>query len=56
MTNMRRVTICIPDEINKQILDLRKTDEYVSCTFGEIVRRLVAKGIEATEEEEKCRS
>ena len=49
MTNMRRVTICFPDDLNEKILDLRKTDEYVRCTFGEIVRRLVIKGIEIEE-------
>lgn len=52
MTDMRRVTVCFPEEMNKKILDLRKTDEYVSCTFGEIVRRLVSKGLEATKEKE----
>lgn len=52
MTNMRRVTICFPDEVNEKILNLRKTDEYVRCTFGEIVRRLVIKGIESEEAKE----
>lgn len=56
MTNMRRVTICFPDDVNEKILDLRKTDEYVRCTFGEIVRRLVIKGIEVEEAKAESRS
>ncbi len=46
MTNMRRVTVCLPETVDKGILDLRKTDDYVNCTYGEIVRRLLAKGLE----------
>ncbi len=56
MTNMRRVTICFPEEVNDKILDLRRTDEYVRCTFGEIVRRLVIKGIEVEEAKTESRS
>lgn len=54
MTNMRRVTVCLPESVDKGILSLRKTDEYVNCTYGEIVRRLLVKGLEEFEEKEKA--
>jgi len=46
MTDMRRVTISIPDEIDQRVLAMRKEDEYARCTYSEIVRRLVLKGLE----------
>ncbi len=34
MTEMRRVTIALPDEIDRKILDLRKSDNYIAQDTG----------------------
>lgn len=46
MTNMKRRTFCIPDDLDKAVLELRKNDEYVECTYGEIIRRLIVIGLQ----------
>lgn len=45
MTDMRRVTIAVPEEIDKRILELRKDDRFIRCSYAEIVRTLLEKGL-----------
>lgn len=45
MTDMRRITIALPDEIDKKILELRKDDRFVRCSYAEIVRQLLERGL-----------
>ena len=45
MTDMRRVTIALTPEIDSEIYNLRKRDEFVKCSYSEIVRRLVLAGL-----------
>ena len=45
MTEMRRVTIPLPDEIDKKIIELKKQDRFVRCSYSEIIRILIATGI-----------
>lgn len=47
MTDMRRVTIAMPDDIDKKILDLKKTDDFVRLSYSEVVRRLLERGLKA---------
>ncbi len=46
MTDMRRVTIALPDEIDRKILELRKKDNYIRCSYSEIVRMVLERGID----------
>lgn len=46
MTDMRRVTISLPDELDKAILELRKDSRFVRCSYAEIVRTLLERGLE----------
>lgn len=46
MTEMRRITIAVPDEIDKRILDLRKDDRFIRCSYAEIVRQLLERGLD----------
>lgn len=46
MTDMRRVTISLPEEIDKQILELRKDDRFVRCSYAEIVRQMLERGLD----------
>ena len=45
MTDMRRMTISLPDELDKQILELKKDDRFVRCSYSEIVLRMLDDGI-----------
>jgi len=45
MTNMKRMSIAIPDELDNRILALRKTDEFIRCSYSEIVRRIIERGL-----------
>lgn len=45
MTDMRRITIALPDSIDKRILELKKDDKFVRCSYSEIVRQLLERGL-----------
>ena len=47
MTKMKRVSVIFPDDLDRGILELRKTNEYVRCSYAEIIRQLVRIGLEA---------
>lgn len=51
MTEMKRVTISVPDDLDSRIFAMRKTDEFISCSYSEIVRRLLEAGLKAIVEE-----
>lgn len=52
MTDMRRVTIAFPDDMDERILALRKEDRFIRCSYSEIVRRILERGFEALEDEQ----
>ena len=45
MTNMKRVTISLPDEIDKKIIELKKSDTYIRASYSEIIRMLLIAGL-----------
>lgn len=51
MTDMKRITVSFPDDLDVKIIELRKTDEFARCTYSEIIRRLVQRGLEMGEKE-----
>lgn len=46
MTDMRRITVSIPENLDRRLLELRKDDRFVRCTYSEIVRQMLEHGIE----------
>ena len=42
---MRRVTIAIPESLDEKILELKKDDRFIRCSYGEIARRLLESGL-----------
>ena len=44
MTKMKRVTFSVPEVMAEKILLLRKDDEFIQCSYSEIVRRLLDIG------------
>ena len=47
MTDMRRVTISLPDDIDRRILDLKKDSRFIRLSYAEIVRQLLERGLES---------
>ena len=50
MTEMKRITVAIPEEIDEKSLELKKQDEFVRSSYSAIVRVLLmeALGFEKT--------
>ena len=53
MTDMRRVTISMPEELDKRILEVRRDERFSRCTYSEIVRQILIHGLEKMVTEEK---
>lgn len=51
MTEMKRVTVSLPEEMDKKILELRKDDKFVRSSYSEIVRQLLLIGLQTEKDE-----
>lgn len=49
MTEMRRMTVSLPDELDKRIMELKKDDRFIRCSYSEIVRQLLDHGFSMLE-------
>lgn len=48
MTGMRRVTIAMPDELDKRIMELKQSDaKLVRASYSEVMRIALDKGLTA---------
>lgn len=47
MTDMKRISISLPEDLDSEILELRKKDRFVRCSYSEIVRKLLIIGLSA---------
>lgn len=56
MTSMRRITISIPHDMDKKILEIRKKDEFVRASYSEIVRVLISAGLNFDKHENETRT
>ncbi len=45
MTTMKRVTVALPDEIDRLVYETRKKDEFARCSYSEIIRRALDIGL-----------
>lgn len=45
--NAWRVSVVIPEELEKKIVELRKMDRFSRSSLSEIIRTLISKGLEA---------
>ena len=46
MTEMKRITISVPDKLEQAIADLRKTERFCRSSYSEIMREMLLIGIE----------
>lgn len=44
-TKNRLITVMLPPEIEDEIYELRKLEEYKRCSIGEIIRRLIRRAL-----------
>lgn len=49
MSNLKRMSISISEEMENKIVELRKTDEFCRCSYTEIIRRLLEAGVKVVE-------
>lgn len=47
MTDMRRITISVPQDMDDRVLALRKRKDYVRCSYSELLRRMIEIGLQA---------
>lgn len=47
MAEMRRMTVVIPDELDKRLMELKKDDRFIRCSYSELVRRMLVQGMDA---------
>lgn len=49
MTNMKRITISVTDEIDKAVTELKKKEEFQNQPYAGIIRMLVERGLKVKE-------
>jgi hypothetical protein len=52
-TDLYRMTLCLTEEQEKAIFELRKTDKFCRVSIAEIIRYLINQGIKADSENKK---
>ena len=52
MTDMKRTTVSFPDDIVFKLNKLKESEEFRGCTYSEIIRRLVIRGLDKVAETE----
>lgn len=50
MTDMKRVTISLPDNIDQRVLELKKDDRFVRKSYSEVIRYLLLEGLQRCDE------
>lgn len=53
MTEMPRKTISLPPELENAVYELRKSEKYCKCSFSEILRVMIRRGLDAEQAERK---
>ena len=42
----KRMSLSLPPELEKAVIDLRKTERFCRCSYAEIIRALMQLGLE----------
>lgn len=43
----KRASVYLTQELDRAVLDLRKTEEYCRCSYAEIIRLMMVEGAQA---------
>lgn len=46
MTDMKRTSVSLTDELVEALARLKQSDEFKGCSYSEIIRRLLSRGLE----------
>ena len=46
MTNNRRISVSLTHDLETRVMEMRKTDEFCRLSVAEIIRILIARGLE----------
>lgn len=49
MTDMKRTTISLPDEMVDALNTLRETEEFKNVTYSELIRAMIQRGLARAE-------
>ena len=50
MTDMKRTTISLPDELVEALSLLKQTDEFKNASYSEIIRVMIKRGLNKAED------
>ena len=53
MTDMKRVTISMPEDLDRRVIEMKKDDRFVRASYSEVVRQLLLAGLAAQEVRDK---
>lgn len=45
MTDMKRTTVSLPDELVDALNDLRQTEEFKGVSYSELIRAMIQRGL-----------
>lgn len=48
MTDMKRTTISLPDDLVEALEQLRNSEEFQKVSYSELIRVLIQRGLEKT--------
>ena len=54
MTNCRRISVSLTPEMERKVMEIRKTDEYCRSSVAEILRMLIERGLSASAERQNA--
>ena len=54
VTDMRRLTVALPDELVTQIVELKQESRFQKSTYSEIIRQLCRIGLDALASEREA--
>ena len=49
MTNNHRISVSLTPELEAKVMEMRKTDEFCRLSVSEIIRMLIARGLNEAE-------
>ena len=46
VTNMKRVTVSLPDDVDKRLMKLKQTKKFAKSSYSEVIRQVLQRGLE----------
>lgn len=53
MSTVKRISVSLPEQLEKTIIEMRRTEEYCRCSYAEIIRMLMEIGIKSIQDDKK---